>query len=180
MCKSDLLLLCKWKLPCYILIQNFQNLFKKCKTKSALIPSFFYVKAAWPKSLGFICHSGLRYQPFRFRSLTDGIVPFWEPDLNGDTVMSQDILATGFPFKMACSKYSLQLFPKLTLQIERPKGESSAYYLLTGCKGCIRKYERKVFHTAQACKGCLENQGLVFTGMARAPQLVNSSLDDPC
>ena len=43
------------------------------------------------------------------------------------------------------------------------------YYLLTGCKGRTRKYKPKVFHTARACEGCLENQGLVFPGMARAP-----------
>ena len=43
------------------------------------------------------------------------------------------------------------------------------YYLLTGCKGRTRKYKPKVFHTARASDGCLENQGLVFPGMARAP-----------
>ena len=43
------------------------------------------------------------------------------------------------------------------------------YYLLTGCKGCTKKYKPKVFHTARACEGCLENQGLVFPGTARAP-----------
>ena len=43
------------------------------------------------------------------------------------------------------------------------------YYLLTGCKGRMRKYKPKVFHTARACKGCLENQGLVFPGTERAP-----------
>ena len=45
----------------------------------------------------------------------------------------------------------------------------SIYYLLTGCKGRTRKYKPKVLHTARACEGCLENQGLVFPGMARAP-----------
>ena len=43
------------------------------------------------------------------------------------------------------------------------------YYLLTGCKGCTRKYKPKIFHTARACEGCLENQGLVFPGTAQAP-----------
>ena len=43
------------------------------------------------------------------------------------------------------------------------------YHLLTGCKGCARKYKPMVFHTARACEGCLENQGLVFPGTARAP-----------
>ena len=46
---------------------------------------------------------------------------------------------------------------------------SCNYYLLTGCKGRTRKYKPKVFHTARACEGCLENQGLVFLGIARAP-----------
>ena len=45
----------------------------------------------------------------------------------------------------------------------------SNYYLLTGCEGRATKYKPVVFYTARGYEGCMENQGLVFPGMARAP-----------
>ena len=41
-------------------------------------------------------------------------------------------------------------------------------YLLTGCKGRVRKYKSEVCHTAQACEGCKEDQRLVYSIAAQA------------
>ena len=54
----------------------------------------------------------------------------------------------------------------------KPQGHTkmTLYLLFTNwVQGPYQEIQVQGFHTARACEGCLENQGLVFPGMARAP-----------